>query len=108
MEQFIYQLRPTRMEMLSEGPTEREAAVVAEHFAYLQDLLGQQVVLLAGRTRTTDEQTFGIVVFEADSDGSARQIMENDPAVNEGIMSARLFPFGVALWSETGPQLRPL
>ena len=90
--------------MLSGGLSEFEEAVVAEHFTYLQDLLHRGVVLMAGRTQTTGEDTFGIVVYETGSEASARQIMDNDPAVLKGVMTARLFPFGVALWSERGPQ----
>lgn len=44
-----------------------------------------------------DEKTFGIVIFEADSEEEAQLIMKNDPAVAEGIMTADLFPYRVAL-----------
>ncbi|NLL89375.1 MAG: hypothetical protein GX228_10760 [Firmicutes bacterium] len=41
---------------------------------------------------------FGVVIFEADSEEEARFLMETDPAVEEGIMTAELFPYRVALW----------
>jgi uncharacterized protein YciI len=102
MEQFLYQLRPTRPAMLVEGLTEREESIVGEHFAYLQGLVSEGVVLMAGRTQTTGEDTFGIVVYRSESEKAARGIMEADPAVANGVMTARLYPFGVALWSERG------
>jgi uncharacterized protein len=57
---------------------------------------------MAGRTLTADENTFGIVVFVADSDADATELMQTDPAVSRGVMSAELFPFRVALWSTKG------
>lgn len=52
---------------------------------------------MAGKTDGLDEKTFGIVIFEADSEEEAKLIMESDPAVAEGIMNAELFPYRVAL-----------
>lgn len=88
--------------MLSAGPTAVEAEVVAAHFAHLQALAARGIVLLAGRTLTTDERTFGIVVFEADDEVAARERMGGDPAVARGVMRAELWPFRVALWSAQG------
>ena len=102
MPQFIYRLLPTRLEMLTVGP-EREAEVVRQHFEHLQGLTAAGVVLVAGRTQTADERTYGIVVFVAQSEASARQLMAEDPAVKHGVMRAELSPFRVALWSSTGP-----
>lgn len=97
MPQYLYRIRPTRLEMLTAGPTPEETAAVARHFAYLQDLTERGVVLLAGRTLTTDAESFGICVFRAEDETAARKVMEGDPAVAEGVMSARLFPYRVAL-----------
>jgi uncharacterized protein len=103
MGQFLYQIRPTRVEMLSEGPTEGEVKITEEHFKYLERLVEEGTVLMCGRTLTPDKDAFGIIVFEADSDSSAKAIMENDPAVRHNIMEATLFPYRVALWSKRGP-----
>ena len=99
MLQFLYRIQPTRVAMLTEGPTEREAAIVAEHFAYLQELAGKGTVLMAGRTLTTDDNAFGMVVFRAESEAQARELVRNDPAVRDGVMQAELFPYRIALWS---------
>jgi uncharacterized protein len=96
---FLYRIRPTRAGMLSEGPTEHESEVVAEHFAYLERLQRAGVVLMAGRTLTADKEAFGVVVFTAQSHAAATAIMNDDPAVERGVMQAKLFPFRVALWS---------
>jgi uncharacterized protein YciI len=85
--------------MLVDGPTPHEAEIVSQHFAYLQNLTRQGIVYLAGRTLNTDPSSFGIIIFQAESDESARAIMENDPAVRLGVMRAELFPYRIALWS---------
>jgi uncharacterized protein YciI len=40
-----------------------------------------------------ERSSFGLVVFDADSEEEAREIMENDPAVANGLMTATLYPF---------------
>jgi len=95
--EFIYVIRPTRPAMIDAGPTEREAAVVAEHFRYLERLAGDGVVRLAGRTLAAGAETFGIVILAAGSPEAAAAIMRDDPAVREGVMRAELSPFRVAL-----------
>ena len=97
MQEFLYILRLVRGDMLSIGPTAEEQAVVAEHFAYLQNLNAKGVIILVGRTLTTDEHTMGLAVFRAESEEAARKIMNGDPAVTNGVMSATLFPFKVVL-----------
>jgi uncharacterized protein YciI len=97
MEQFLYVLRPVRPEMLTQGPTAEEIAVVSRHFAYLEDLTRKGTMILVGRTTEDNEDTIGLAVFEAESESAARQIMARDPAVLEGVMSAHLHPFRIAL-----------
>jgi uncharacterized protein YciI len=90
----MYTLHPTRLAMLTEGPTEAERAVAAEHWTYSQDLLLKGVIVFAGRTiERTSEGAFVIVVIRADSATDAHEIMESDPAVRGGVFRARLFPF---------------
>ena len=96
-QEYLYVIQPTRGEMLSAGPTQREEEIVSQHFAYLEALTGRGVVILAGRTLNTDESSFGIVIFRAESEEAARAIMNADPAVQAGVMRARLFPYRIAL-----------
>lgn len=103
MQQYLYRIQPTRIGMLTDGPTEHEAKVIDEHLAYLQRLTAEGTVLTAGRTISEDERTFGIVIFLAESDATAAELVRNDPAVKNGVMRAELFPYHIALWSRTGP-----
>ena len=100
LNQFLYFLKPTRLGMVADGPTPEEAETVSRHFAYLSDLTEKGVMILVGRTQNSDESTFGIAIFEAEDEIAARTIMENDPAVAGGVMSATLYPYKVALMRE--------
>ena len=104
MPQFIYRIPPTRIGMLSDGPTAHEEEIVGQHFAYLKQLTDAGQVLMAGRTLVVDERTFGVVVFVAESEAAARRVVDRDPAVQHGVMRAELLPFRVALWSDQGPR----
>lgn len=94
---YLYTLHPSRLEMLVHGPTPEEAEIVAQHFAYLKQLTEQGIVVLAGRTLNTDENSFGIAILQTDSEEEARTIMQNDPAVKQQVMRAALYPYRIAL-----------
>lgn len=93
---YIYLLRPTRPAMLTSGFTHAETQIQKDHSAYLDKLSKHGDLVLFGRTLTTDEDTFGIVVFKAESEAAAKQIMENDPGVKNGLMHAKLYPYRIA------------
>jgi len=97
MSDWLYYLKPTRLEMVTEGSTPEEAGIVSRHFAYLKDLTEKGVMILMGRTQNNDESTFGIAIFEAEDETMALAIMENDPAVKNGVKTATLYPYKVAL-----------
>jgi len=97
MQEFLYKLQLVRKDMLRAGPTESEQAIVTEHFAYLQNLNAQGVIIFVGRTLNIDENAMGLAVFRAESEDAARRIMNDDPAVKKGVMTATLYPFKVVL-----------
>lgn len=100
MLEFLYRIRPTRVEMLDDGGTEEERAAVGAHFAYLQQLLAEGRLILAGRTQSTGPESFGIVIFRATDGEEAASMVAADPAVAGGVMQAQLFPYHVALRGE--------
>ncbi len=95
-QQWLYVVRPVRPEMLVTGMTTQEQAIIERHAAYCHDLGKAGVMVMVGRTQTTTPDTLGLAVFLAEDEASARTIMENDPAVKEGVMRAQLFPYRVA------------
>jgi uncharacterized protein len=100
MGQYLYRIQPTRLAMLTEGPTPEEESIVSEHFNYLKSLVAQGVMILVGRTLNADETTFGIAIYNAESDEAAHEIANNDPAIRKGVMRVEVFPYRVALISE--------
>jgi len=91
--QFIYFIRPHK-ENFAETMTEEEGNIMGTHFLYLQELLKSGKLILAG-PETTGK--FGITIIETETEGEAREIMMNDPAVKSGIVAPELFPYRVSL-----------
>jgi len=98
--QYLYIIQPKRLGMLTEEPTTHERETMAKHFAYLQQLTEQGILILAGRTLNNDVDTIGIAIVNALSEEEARRIVDKDPAVSQGVMNARLYPYRVAFISE--------
>jgi|ERR1051325_4545391 uncharacterized protein YciI len=97
---FLYTLHPTRLAMLTDGATDAERAMAAEHWMYSIDLLRRGVVIFAGRTLATTPDTFASCVIRAASEDEARTIMEGDPAVKGGVFRAQLYRFQPMLMGE--------
>jgi uncharacterized protein len=98
--QFLYKLTLIPRLIEEANWSEEDNNKVYEHFKMLQGLLKENKLILAGKTDNMDETTFGLVILQVDSEESARTIMENDPAVKGGIMTAQIFPYRVALYNE--------
>ena len=97
MEEFLYVLK-LRPDLLDDDAwTDKEEKIVSEHFIRLKTDTEAGKVILAGRTLNSDATQFGIVIFIDESWDTAVEYMEKDPAVLEGVMTATLFPYRVAL-----------
>lgn len=94
--QFLYQLKLIPSLLDEASWTDKENSIVQHHFEVLQKLQEEGKLLLAGRTLNNDPM--GIVILEVDTEEEAVEMMNNDPAVKEGIMEAQLFPYRVALY----------
>jgi uncharacterized protein len=99
-QQFIYVLKLIPHLLDQANWSEKEEDIVNRHFINLQSLLKEGKLILAGKTSTMDKNTFGIVIIEVDSEEEAESIKNSDPAVAEGVMTAELFPYRVALIRE--------
>jgi uncharacterized protein YciI len=96
-QQYIYVLKLYPIYLDQNNWTENEDKIVKEHFEYLTNLKKEGKLILAGRTQTWDEKTFGIVILNVDSLHDASEIMQQDPGVSKGLMTAELFPFKIAI-----------
>jgi len=103
MKQWLLVVRLTRPDMLTSGPTENEMNSVGRHFAYWQDLTEKGSALVVGRTQTTDPDTMGLAIFLSESEETASEIANQDPAVMDGVFTAKVFPYFVALLGDPEP-----
>ena len=97
MEEYIYVLK-LRPDLLDDAAwTDKEERLVGEHFNRLKEDTEKGKVILAGRTTNKDPSQFGIVIFYEKTWESAMEYMNLDPTVKNGVMTATLYPFRVAL-----------
>jgi uncharacterized protein len=75
---------------------------MSEHFSYLKELTEKGIVILAGPTLVKDYSNFGIVIFKAETEKDAGEIMHNDPAVIQRVVRAELYPFRISLFNPAG------
>ncbi len=94
---YIYQIRPVRPDF-NDRSTAEDDKIMADHFQYLTKLLNDGKLLLAGPCL---DAAFGIAIYKAESDSEAKDIMENDPSVVSGIMTAEYHPFKISLLSSS-------
>ena len=92
---WLVVLRPVRAEMPFE-PTEQESRVIAEHYAYLQSLRLAGKLVVAGPSIVPGD-TFGIGIIDVVDELEAQGIVQTDPAVASGVMTAEIRPFRIAV-----------
>jgi len=93
---FLCRLVATRPEMVVLATSE-EDRIVGRHVTYLKSLTERGTVLLVGRTQNPDPTAFGIHILLASSEAEARRLVDDDPALGEGILRAELYPYNIAL-----------
>jgi uncharacterized protein len=95
--QFIYVLRLVPRLHADSAWTKQDNAALQRHFVRFQQAAKSGQLILAGRTMEPGDKTFGIAIFEATDEDAARKFMQEDPAVADGLMTAELHPFAVAV-----------
>jgi uncharacterized protein YciI len=93
---WLVVLRPVRAEMPFE-PTDEESRAVQEHFAYLLRLRDEGKLVLAGPSPVAPGDTIGIAVYDVGVEAEVRAIVDADPAVTSGVMTAELRPFRISV-----------
>ena len=92
MAEWIYFLHPPR-ENFAATMTDEERAAFAAHRDWLERLLADGVLILAGPT--LGPVNTGIGVFEAPDEESAQAVIADDPVTRGGFARAELRPFAV-------------
>lgn len=95
LQTYLYKIQPVRHGMLLDGGTEFEQQIIGEHANYLKSLVDEGVGQIVGRTTNTDYTSFGMMIFQAESDEHAQKILDNDPAIAQRVMRGEVYPFRV-------------
>ncbi|MEX2489170.1 MAG: YciI family protein, partial [Pseudomonadales bacterium] len=95
-EAVYYVLRYTPGDNWAEGTPYDEQPGIEAHFEYLGKLFEDRRLLMGGRIR--DEST-GLMILRTGSLEEAREVVENDPGVVEGIVNATVNTWDVRMSS---------
>jgi uncharacterized protein YndB with AHSA1/START domain/uncharacterized protein YciI len=102
---FVEYIYPTRPELMTEQPTAEELPHLQGHVQHIQQLLAEGRLVLAGPTlpggqyptgeasKPLETLPTGIVIFRANSEEEALEIMMRDPAVKHGVFKGVVYPF---------------
>jgi uncharacterized protein len=96
--QWMYVFGPGDRPELRTDPTswtEADNAAGGAHFERLRAGTVEGTVVFAGLALDPDGPA--VVVFEADTEEAAREFMNADPFVSEGLFTATLYPFVASL-----------
>jgi uncharacterized protein len=95
--QFLYILSLNPQYHDLKNWTEQTNETMGLHFNYLKKKFEEGVMKHVGRTDLDfgHEDLHGYAVFEAENEGAAQKIMNDDPAVANGLMSAKLLPYRI-------------
>ena len=94
MAEWIYFIHPPRDDFAA-TMTAEESAVWEKHFARLQQMLDDGVLILAGPT--LGRVNTGVTIFEAPDEPAALRVMEADPVIAGGYARGELRPLRVSL-----------
>ena len=97
---FIYILQLVPHNKVTANWTEETNQIMGEHWNYLVGLNQKGLIKLVGRTDLglDNDDNRGIAIFEAPDIMAATDIMNNDPCVKKGVMTAVVHPFRLALY----------
>ena len=101
---YLYRIEPTRPEMLTEGPTDEETAVMEVHYAHLKANVEAGRIFLAGPSFRPDGSGYGITLFEATDLTDAEAFAASDPAVRAGVVRAEVLQFRMSLLGDIDPR----
>lgn len=95
--QYLYILTLSEQYRNPANWTEDINRIQGEHFNYLKALFEKGVMKHVGRTDVSFDSSdlHGYAVFEAENEAAAISLMSGDPAISNGIMTARLLPYKI-------------
>jgi uncharacterized protein YndB with AHSA1/START domain/uncharacterized protein YciI len=96
LQDYFVQLLGTR-EGWPKNMTPDEERIMSDHFDYLKRLISKKKVYMAG---PVFDPVFGLIVLSAESEAEAREIVDNDPSVKNGLHTYTLSPMRVSLLAD--------
>jgi len=99
MQQFIYILHLQPQFRKAENWNDNTNRIVGEHFNYLKSLNEKGIAILVGKSDydIDNPDNFGMCIFQAENMDAAKELMNNDPCILNGVMYAELHPFRIVL-----------
>ena len=98
--EFAYVVRPAFDQTFLARASDEQRRVFEQHGEWLEARFAEGTVRFAGRCY---DGPFGMVVLEAANEREARELMEQDPSIRDGVQSAELYPFKTFIAHERGP-----
>lgn len=80
--------------------TADEEKIMSEHFMYLKKLVHDRKVITAG---PVFDPTFGLIIFQVQSEDDVREIMSNEPSIVNGLHTYEISQMKVSLLCENTP-----
>lgn len=93
---YFVQLIGTRADWPNDM-TREEERIMGEHFVYLKNLVARKKVLMAG---PVFDPAFGLIVLQAESEKAAREIMDSEPSVVQGVHTYEMRPMRASLLAD--------
>jgi uncharacterized protein len=95
MQRYFYYLKliPPRTTFVDDM-TQEERRLMQQHSEYMKRLFASGSVLIYGPVKHSDGP-FGMGVLEAENEGEARKLIDNDPTVRAGMNTYEISPMVV-------------
>ncbi|PKG42909.1 YciI family protein [Psychroflexus sp. MES1-P1E] len=92
---FIYEITFFEQFRSSVNWKEKQRNIQQEHIAYLDSLIKNAKMEIAGIVDQSLENQTGIIILSVDNYKEAEEIVLNDPSIKEGIMYSRIKPLNI-------------
>lgn len=94
-ETFLYHLELLEKFKTKNQWTDEEHTIQKEHVAYLDSLTNEKKIIVAGITEQGLKNHKGLVILRVESYEEALNIVQNDPSIKKGMMTADIEKFNV-------------
>ena len=94
-ETFVYHLKLLEKYKVKNHWTEKEHEIQKEHVAYLDSLTDKKKLIIAGISEEGLKNQKGLVLLRVKDYQEALSIVQNDPSIRQGMMTADIQQFNI-------------